>query len=100
MIPAIATRIGLDADTARDLEMLVRHHLLISDLAAGQDVDHAETVAALLDALDHRRDMVVALRILSEADATASGPDVWVKSREELVNRLIAAATARLGPEE
>ncbi len=99
MIPAIATRLGLDADTGRDLEVLVRHHLLISDLAAGSDVDHAETVSTLLDALGHRRDMLEALRNFSEADATASGPDVWIPSREDLVNRLMAAATARLGPE-
>ncbi len=97
MIPDIAARIGLDAATAADVQTLVRHHLLLSDLAAASDVDGVEAVSAVVDALGGRADLLDALRLLSEADATATGPEVWTESRRELVNRLVAAATARLG---
>lgn len=92
LVAPIAARIGLSKKEASDLETLVRHHLLLVELATASDPVAPATVAKLLQALGRRRDLVDTLRALTEADAIAAGPKAWGPWRQKLVDSLTSAA--------
>ncbi|MGF1665023.1 MAG: HD domain-containing protein [Acidimicrobiia bacterium] len=85
-VPAIAGRVGLDADDAAVLERLVAHHLLLADLATKYDHGDPAVLAWAADRIADRQTLQL-LYLLTVADSRATGSDTWSPWRAELLRR-------------
>lgn len=102
IVAKLAPRLGFDLPDTRVLAALVRHHLLLAQLAVNRDPEDPATLAALLAAADvpggsvDAAEFVALLHALTEADSEAAGPAVWSRWRAALLSGLADRARARL----
>ncbi|MEZ0107112.1 [protein-PII] uridylyltransferase [Catenulispora sp. EB89] len=96
----LAPALGFNATDVSTLSGLVRHHLLLPDLATARDPDDPATLDTLLSALAElpcpRLEALRLLRALSEADSKATGPAAWNPWRAGLYRSLTVRAEAAL----
>ena len=92
---AAALRMGFNAADADVVAALVRHHLLLPQVAVGRDLEDPMTAR---DVAEHVRTPLVLdlLAALTEADARATSPQAWTRWRSQLVHDLVTRACAVL----
>lgn len=87
---------GVGADDAAAVVTLVRHHLVLAELATRADPEDPATADEVLAAVGHDVVLLDVLYELTCADAQAAGPKAWTTWRAQLVGTLYQRARARL----
>jgi [protein-PII] uridylyltransferase len=91
----LAPNMGFDDDETRTIVTLVRHHLLLPEVATKRDLEDPATVELVLSAVPAAQDIEL-LAALSRADALATGPSVSSEWRlgliEDLARRCLRAS--------
>ncbi len=72
----VAPRLGLNKRECDDVEWLVRHHLLMSDMAQKRDIADPRTVRDFARAVGTRARLDM-LTVLTVCDIRGVGPEVW-----------------------
>jgi [protein-PII] uridylyltransferase len=91
----VGTRAGLPPEDVETLVRLVRHHLLLADVATRRDLDDPATVDQVAAAVGDRRTLEL-LAALTAADGAATGPAAWSPWKAGLVEDLVQRVARRL----
>ena len=95
----VATRLGFEPEDAATIAFLVRHHLLLPDVATRRDLDDPATIEAVGEIVG-TADRLALLRALSEADGVATGPTAWGPWKAQLVEQLSTRVANLLNGDE
>lgn len=95
VVGRIGPRLGYPPEDVAVLVAMVRHHLLLADVATRRDLDDPLTVAAVTEAVGDR-DLLELLAALTEADSLATGPAAWGPWKAGLVNDLVTRTASRM----
>lgn len=87
LVQATGPRLGLRDDDTATLVQLVRHHLLLSDVALRRDLDDPSTLRYVAAAVGDEQTLEL-LVALSRADGLATGPSAWGGWKSQLVAEL------------
>lgn len=87
LIRRIATRFGLPATEIETAEWLVRHHLLMSDVAQKRDISDPRTLRDFAKAVKTRKRLDL-LTVLTVCDIRGVGPGTWNNWKAMLLRRL------------
>lgn len=88
LMGTVATRMGFPRPDADVLVSLVRHHLLLPDVATRRDLDDDSVIDAVAERVGSLATLEL-LAALTEADALATGPTAWGPWKAELVGQLV-----------
>ncbi|MDZ7679519.1 MAG: [protein-PII] uridylyltransferase [Acidimicrobiales bacterium] len=89
MVRTIGTRMGFTSDDIEMLVQMVRHHLLLPDVATRRDLADEGTLTLVAEAAGSLR-VLRLLDALTEADSLATGPAAWGDWKAGLVRTLVA----------
>jgi len=95
----IGQRLGFSDDDIAVLEILVRQHLLLPDIATRRDLEDPATIDAVLDKVPDISTLEL-LHALTWADAQATGPSVRTSWRRRLIFDLVNECKARMRADE
>ena len=96
LVATIGSRMGLPPADVDVLVSMVRHHLLLADVATRRDLDDPATIEGVAEAVGDLRTLGL-LAALTEADSEATGPAAWGTWKADLVQDLVARTTYVLG---
>ncbi len=91
----ICPRLGLKPDEADTVEWLVRHHLLMSDMAQKRDLSDPRTVRDFAKAVKTKTRLDL-LTVLTVCDIRGVGPNVWNNWKATLLRGLYRATATAL----
>ena len=89
LIEPIARRIGFDEKDIETIQLLLRHHLLLSSTATRRDLDDPATIQSVM-ALIPDANALELLHALSIADGEATGSAGWSDWKATLVAELVS----------
>jgi len=95
----ITARMGYPDDDVTTVAALVRHHLLLGEVALRRDLDDPTTIERVAAAVGCTSRLRL-LAALTEADSLATGPSAWGPSKAALVGRLVERVAGFLGGDE
>ncbi len=95
LVEAMGPRLGLPPGDVSTLQDLVRHHLLVPEVATRRDLDDPATAAAVAAAVGDQETLLL-LAALAEADGLATGPSAWGAWKAGLVDQLVKLTSAVL----
>jgi [protein-PII] uridylyltransferase len=95
VVARIGPRLGLAAGDVDVLVAMVRHHLLLPDVATRRDLADPATAQAVADAVGST-EVLELLHALTEADAAATGPAAWSSWKAGLIDQLVSRTAALL----
>jgi [protein-PII] uridylyltransferase len=85
----IGKRLGLWPTDVELLSAMVRHHLLLPEVATRRDLDDEDTIRRVVDAIGGDPALLELLHALAEADSLATGPGVWGDWKSSLIGELV-----------
>jgi [protein-PII] uridylyltransferase len=88
LIAPLAQRIGFSESDIRTIQLLIKHHLLLSATATRRDLDDPATITAVTDAIPDLQTLEL-LHALSIADGEATGRAAWTDWKASLVAELV-----------
>lgn len=91
----IVTRMGFADHEVEVVQTLVRHHLLLPDVATRRDLDDPATIDGVVASITSVGTLEL-LHALTWADSQATGPTVRTPWRRQLISELVAKCRARL----
>ena len=83
----VAPRLGLTAEESETVEWLVRHHLLMSDMAQKRDIGDPRTVRDFAKAVKTKKRLDL-LTVLTVCDIRGVGPTTWNNWKAQLLRQL------------
>ncbi len=96
LLAVIGPRMGFDAEEVAILQQMVRHHLLLPDVATRRDLDDDATIERVAGAVGSL-EVLHLLHALTIADSTATGPAAWNDWKAGLVAELARRTEHLLG---
>ncbi|MCW1931630.1 [protein-PII] uridylyltransferase [Pararhodobacter zhoushanensis] len=91
----VAPRLGLTAEESETVEWLVRHHLLMSDVAQKRDIGDPRTIRDFAKAVKTRKRLDL-LTVLTVCDIRGVGPGTWNNWKAMLLRQLHAGTADAL----
>ena len=88
MIAPLAARIGFNSRDIATIQVLIRHHLLLSATATRRDLDDPATIASVVESINDVGTLEI-LHALSIADGEATGRAAWSDWKASLVSELV-----------
>ncbi|WP_299838633.1 [protein-PII] uridylyltransferase [uncultured Jannaschia sp.] len=92
---SVAPRLGLRPREAETVEWLVRHHLLMSDMAQKRDISDPRTIRDFAKAVKTRERLDL-LTVVTVCDIRGVGPNVWNNWKAQMLRALHRATAAAL----
>ncbi len=83
----ICTRIGLPEEDTERIVFLVEHHMVMNHMAMYRDTDDLDIITGFARTM-RTTDRLRALLLLSYADLSAVGPNVWTEWKGALLSKL------------
>lgn len=96
LVRIIGPRLGLSSDDVEVLVAMVRHHLLLPDVATRRDLSDDVTITGVAEAVGSEK-VLDLLHALTEADSLATGPAAWGDWKAGLVRALVERVRHVLG---
>ncbi len=88
LIAPLASRIGFNQRDVATIQLLIKHHLLLSATATRRDLDDPATIAGVVECINDVGTLEL-LHALSIADGEATGRAAWSEWKASLVGELV-----------